>query len=46
MTVDWNNVASAEDAWDFCEICEVFGCVCEYCETCNRNVNPYTHTCE
>ena len=27
----------------FCLQCEVAGCVCELCEDCERNVNPYTH---
>jgi hypothetical protein len=27
----------------FCTRCWVPGCVCEYCDFCERNVNPYTH---
>lgn len=26
-----------------CERCGVSGCVCEYCDDCERDVNPYTH---
>ena len=28
-----------------CLWCGVAGCVCEWCEGCERNVNPYTHAC-
>lgn len=31
------------EAMDPCETCAVKGCICEYCDECDKDVNPYEH---
>lgn len=43
IAINWSEL---QKPGKMCETCGVEGCVCEYCDQCGTNVNPYEHFLE